>query len=111
MTLSDVCKFEFKSNVDKIKREKISRNKAIALLADEIGILFNTAKAKYRRANEGRVQNEPNKSQPLVNTTNPPPEIIKDRRPQGARQSAQCWRGRLRPQAQNHLIKPHSGTK
>jgi hypothetical protein len=51
MAISDQCKFELKANVDRVKKEKqISRRKAIALLANELGLVEETARKKDYRA-------------------------------------------------------------
>ena len=51
MAISDQCKFELKANVDRVKKEKqISRRKAIAQLALELGIIEETARKKDYRA-------------------------------------------------------------
>jgi hypothetical protein len=63
MTISDVCKFELKANVDRYEKEnKISRRKAIAQLALDLGILEETARKKDYRARVELGQIVPKKS-------------------------------------------------
>jgi hypothetical protein len=63
MAISDVCKFELKANVDRYEKEnKISRRKAIAQLALDLGILEETARKKDYRARIELGQVVPTKS-------------------------------------------------
>ena len=63
MAISDVCKFELKANVDRYEKEKrISRRKAIAQLASDLGILEETARKKDYRARIELGQIVPKKS-------------------------------------------------
>jgi hypothetical protein len=76
MAISDVCKFELKSNTDRLVREKsITRKEAIAQLAHELGLLEETARKKDYRARKALGQIVPEKSKTS--------EIIKNRKPQG----------------------------
>ena len=62
MAISAVCKFEFKSNVDKVQKEKqISRTKAVAAVALENGILEETGRTMDKRARKELGQLEPKK--------------------------------------------------
>lgn len=71
MAISDICKFEFKSNVDKLEREKgITRKEAIAQIAYELEIAETTAKSKYYRAQKElkpELQNATQKSETHAN--------------------------------------------
>jgi len=73
--ISKQCKFEFKSHVDRIqKREKVSRNKAIALLADAIGMIRETGRTLDKRARKKLGQIEPKNSKtPETQGDTPPP--------------------------------------
>jgi hypothetical protein len=63
MAISDVCKFELKANVDRYEKEnQISRRKAIAQLALDLGILEETARKKDYRARKELGQIVPKKS-------------------------------------------------
>jgi hypothetical protein len=51
MAISETCKFEFKSRADKIQRDSgVTRNQAIAILADELDLLVETARKMDQRA-------------------------------------------------------------
>ena len=53
MTISDVCKFELKANIDRVQKEnQISRRRAVALVADEIGLIEETARKADLRARQ-----------------------------------------------------------
>jgi hypothetical protein len=85
MAISEVCKFEFKGMVDKVQKEKrLSRDQAIAIVADECDLLIETARTMDKRARKALVQDEPGKSQPIeIIDKKESPGIIKERKPQG----------------------------
>lgn len=69
MAISDTCKFEFKSNVDRVQREKkCSRRRAIAELAVELELLEETARKMDQRARKELGQIVPT-GQPTETTT------------------------------------------
>jgi hypothetical protein len=72
MAISDTCKFEFKSNVDRVQREKkCSRRRAIAELAVELELLEETARKMDQRARKELGQIVPT-GQPTETTTETP---------------------------------------
>ena len=61
--VSNQCKYEFKANVDRVQKDKqISRREAIAVLADEIGLLEETARKMDQRARKELGQIVPKES-------------------------------------------------
>lgn len=72
MAISEVCKFEFKANVDRVVREqKISRRKAIATVAYDIGLLEETARKQDLRARKELGQIVPKESKGPVSSPSP----------------------------------------
>jgi hypothetical protein len=100
MAISEVCKFELKAMVDKVKKEKsCSRNKALSVVANECDIPIETARTKDKRARKELVQIEPTKSKVTEIVTNSTPAIIENRQPQGGGARA----GAGRPQSRDPL--------
>lgn len=63
MAISDICKYQLKSHVDRVQKDKeCSRRRAIALVAREAGIIEETARKKDYRARIELGQIVPKKS-------------------------------------------------